>query len=100
MPNSTYKIRLLGANRETKPKFQDTIELNDLKENDNPSNFNDIQESEKILSSPKTILSNEELKYWNENGVQGYPRILVASERSDPAFNVNRILDIIKIKQI
>lgn len=62
---------------------------------DDSNNFNNIQESEKIISSEKTILSNEELKYWNKNGLGSMPRILVGSERTDPAFHVNQILDIL-----
>ena len=65
---------------------------------DDSNNFNNIQESEKIISSEKTILSNEELKYWNKNGLGSMPRILVGSERTDPAFHVNQILDILNGK--
>jgi hypothetical protein len=36
---------------------------------------------------------------WNEAGVGEHPRILVASERTDPAFHVQQILDILDGKQ-
>ena len=62
---------------------------------DDSDNFNNIQESEKTISSEKTILSNEELKYWNKNGLGSMPRILVGSERTDPAFHGNQIFDIL-----
>ena len=58
-----------------------------LPKND-PQRFNTPQEEKETLSSKRTILSNEELKYWNENGVGEMPRILVATERTDAAFNV------------
>jgi len=47
------------------------------------------------LNSGKTILSNEELAAWNKNGVGKNPRILVATERTDPAFHSKEIIDII-----
>ena len=53
------------------------------------------EEEIETIQSDKTILSNEELAYWNANGVGEKPRILVASERTDPAFHVQDILDII-----
>lgn len=62
--------------------------FNGIKKFDTPERFNGIEESEEIISSQKTILSNEELRYWNENGVGDMPRILSASERTDPAFHV------------
>lgn len=64
-------------------------------EQDDPENFNNVEQSEKVLSSNKTILSNEELRMWNENGVGENPRILVASEHSDPAFHVDHILKVL-----
>ena len=56
---------------------------------------NDIAEAKEVMSSDKTILSNDELDYWNAQGVTGKPRILVASEHSDPAFYSNRLIKII-----
>lgn len=54
-----------------------------------------IEEELATIQSDKTILSNEELAIWNKNGVGERPRILVASEHSDPAFHVKEILDIL-----
>lgn len=55
------------------------------------------------LESDKTILSNEELAVWNEAGVGDNPRILVATEHSDPAFHSEQIISVIegktKVKQ-
>ena len=55
------------------------------------------------LESDKTILSNEELAVWNKAGVGDNPRILVASEHSDPAFHSEQIISVIegktKVKQ-
>ena len=56
---------------------------------------NDMTEAKEVMSSDKTILSNDELKYWNEHGVTGKPRIMVASEHSDPAFYSTRLVKII-----
>lgn len=80
-------------NQEVAQKQEEVF--NQLGSMDDSDNFNNIQESEKIISSEKTILSNEELKYWNKNGLGSMPRILVGSERTDPAFHVNQILDIL-----
>ena len=57
------------------------------------------EESAETISSQKTILSNEELQYWNSQGVGEMPRILVASERTDPAFHTQEILDILDGKK-
>jgi hypothetical protein len=56
-------------------------------END-PQRFNDPKEDKDVISSKNTILSNEELAIWNKAGLGPMPRILVASERTDPAFHV------------
>ncbi len=72
--------------------------FNNVQEQDNPENFNNEKQSEEVISSEKTILSNEELKYWNEQGVGPMPRILVGSERTDPAFHVQEILDVLNGK--
>lgn len=60
-----------------------------------PEAFAGVAESQQTIESEKTILSNEELKYWNKQGVGEAPRILVASEHTDPAFHVKQILDVI-----
>ena len=57
--------------------------------------FNNVSESQQIINSDRTILSNEELAYWNKEGLGEMPRILVGSEHSDPAFHAKQILDII-----
>ena len=61
--------------------------------------FNNNKQSQTVISSNKTILSNDELKYWNSKGVGEEPRILVASEHSDPAFHVAEILRILEGKR-
>ena len=61
-----------------------------------PEVFAGVQESQDILNSERTILSNEELKYWNEKGFSGMPRILVGSEHTDPAFHTKKIIDILE----
>lgn len=70
------------------------IDLNNLGGFDDPQRFGTPSESEETLSSEKTILSNEELKYWNSKGIEN-PRILVASERTDPAFWTKEVIDTI-----
>ena len=56
------------------------------------------EENKKTLESGNTILSNEELKEWNKAGIGPNPRILVASEHTDPAFHVQEILDVLEGK--
>ncbi len=55
------------------------------------------------LSSERTILSSEELDRWNERwnaeGKPGKPRILTASEHTDPAFHANQILKMLEGKE-
>ena len=75
------------------PKKQDNTVQNDAQR------FNNQKEDKQVLNSKKTILSNEELAVWNEAGVGENPRILVASERTDPAFHVKQILDILDGKE-
>lgn len=82
-----------GRNREIERKEKG------LNKKDNPENFNDKSESKGVMSSDRTILSNEELAYWNQQGVDSIPRILTASERTDPAFHVQEILDILEGKK-
>lgn len=76
-------------------------DINDLKTQDDPENFNNAEQSKQVLESDRTILSNEELKYWNEHGVKGKPRILVASEHTDPVWkqNYQKVIDIIEGKR-
>ena len=64
-----------------------------------PEAFAGVSESQSTINSGKTILSNEELKYWNEKGVGDNPRILVGSEHSDPAFHTREILDVLNGKR-
>ena len=73
-------------------------EANNTTEQRAPEVFNDNKTSVDIVSSNKTILSNEELQQWNEAGLGEKPRILVASEHTDPVFHVNKILDILEGK--
>jgi predicted NAD-dependent protein-ADP-ribosyltransferase YbiA (DUF1768 family) len=80
--------------------WQYNREFNNAENNANDvERFADIQESEQTISSEKTILSNKELVYWNSQGVGKMPRILSASERTDPAFHVKEILDILNGKR-
>ena len=74
------------------------VQLNDVPATDDPGRFAGVAESVATIESEKTILSNEELAYWNEKGVGSFPRILTASEHTDPAFHVKEILDIINGK--
>ena len=71
--------------------------------NDNPFTDSNAAESERVLNSEKTILTQSEVNDWNEgkklqnpadpNIKEGfrYPRILAASEQTDPAFHVEWI---------
>lgn len=70
-----------------------------LKVNDDPENFNDQKKSVEIISSDKTILSNEELAVWNKDGIGPKPRILVASEHTDPAFHTKEIIEVLEGKR-
>ena len=81
----------------TKKGLEDTQlqEAADIIQLRSPEAFAGVSESQQTINSDKTILSNEELKYWNEKGVGDKPRILVGSEHSDPAFHVKEILDVI-----
>lgn len=71
---------------------------NTLTTNNDPVNFNDELQSETIISSDKTILTNEELRllrpYTGNN-----PRIAVASEHTDPVFFSKKIIEILDGKQ-
>ena len=73
-------------------QLQEATEIIQLR---SPEAFASVSESQQTINSDKTILSNEELKYWNEKGVGDKPRILVGSEHSDPAFHVKEILDVL-----
>ena len=63
--------------------------------------LNDVQQfasplqAKATLESEKTILTNEELASWNAQGITN-PRILVASEHTDPAFFADQIVDIVE----
>lgn len=72
--------------------------LNDVPSTDDAGRFAGVEESVRTVESGKTILSNAELTYWNKNGVGPNPRILTASEHTDPAFHVKEILDVINGK--
>ena len=93
-----YRESVELSNQDIK-KEHDSKTLNDLHELDDVENFNDPETSQKVLNSKNTILSNEELKYWNSQGVGENPRILVGSERSDPAFHVQEIIDVLEGKK-
>ena len=72
------------------------IDINSTKNTINDQErYNDNKQSQIVINSDKTILSNEELKYWNEKGVGEMPRILTASEHTDPAFHVAEILRVL-----
>lgn len=90
----TSTIKRLQSTDQSGTAPEDNSAQQEVSNND-PQRFASAKESEQTINSKKTILSNEELKYWNENGVDDMPRILVASERTDPAFHVNEILDIL-----
>lgn len=57
------------------------------------------EEAIQVLNSKRTILSNAELANWNAQGLGAQPRILVASEHSDPAFHVKFLKDVIAGKK-
>lgn len=76
-----------------KPKSPDTSEFNG--KNNPQENFNGPKESQEVLESPNTILSNKELlKLKPYTGSDTNPRIAVASEHSDPAFIANQLVDL------
>ena len=56
-------------------------------------------EAKATLESKKTILTNEELADWNAQGITN-PRILVASEHTDPAFFADQIVDIVEGRKV
>lgn len=60
-----------------------------------PVNFNGAKESKEVISSDKTILTNEELRLIRPYTGTGNPRIAVASEHSDPVFFSKKIRDIL-----
>ena len=61
-------------------------------------NFASPLEAKSTMESEKTILSNEELAEWNKAGITN-PKILVASEHSDPAFFAQMVVDVIEGKR-
>lgn len=85
-----------GAGRPLSVNDRPSADVNDTPPTDDPERFADADESRATLESARTILSNEELALWNKNGITGIPRILTASEHTDPAFHVQEIIDIIE----
>ena len=78
---------------DTKPQSKNPAEFNG--KNNPPENFNGPKESQEVLESANTILSNKEiLKLKPYTGSDTHPRIAVASEHSDPAFFANQIVDL------
>lgn len=91
---------LTEIREELRSKNSENIKPNESNKLENDEQrFNTAEEDKKVIESSNTILSNEELSIWNKEGVGENPRILVASERTDPAFHVNQILDILDGKQ-
>ena len=99
-PILTTPSQNINRTLETIAEFKNSSkpEANNTQEQRAPEVFNDNKTSVDIVSSNKTILSNEELQQWNEAGLGEKPRILVASEHTDPVFHVNKILDILEGK--
>lgn len=97
-PILTTPSQNINRTLETITEFKNSSkpEANNTQEQRAPEVFNDNKTSVDIVSSNKTILSNEELQQWNEAGLGEKPRILVASEHTDPVFHVNKILDILE----
>ena len=62
---------------------------------DSVERFASPMQAKATLESDKGILTNAELAEWNAQGVTN-PKILVASERTDPAFFANELIDIIE----
>lgn len=100
-PILTTPNQNINRTLETIAKFKNSPkpEANNTQEQRAPEVFNDNKTSVNVVSSNKTILSNEELQQWNEVGLGEKPRILVASEHTDPVFHVNKILDILEGKE-
>ena len=83
------------TNHEIIEQKHDDININNVESTNNDTiNFNNKSQSKIIISSNKTILTNEELKlikpYSGSN-----PRIAVASEHTDPVFFSKKIIDIL-----
>ena len=96
MEGGSYAIdRSKGTATEKEVTDEMTKEAASVLQTRSPEAFAGVAESQATISDGRTILSNEELKYWNENGVGEFPRILTASEHSDPAFHTKRILDVL-----
>ena len=73
----------------------EVTDINNTNEtNNDPINFNNNKQSQEIINSDKTILTNEELRlirpYTGNN-----PRIAVASEHTDPVFFSKKIISIL-----
>lgn len=74
-----------------KPQPKNPAEFNG--KNNPQENFNGPKESQEVLESPNTILSNKELlKLKPYTGSDTHPRIAVASEHADPAFFAQQIV--------
>ena len=74
-----------------KPQPKNPAEFNG--KNNPAENFNGPKESQEVLESPNTILSNKELlKLKPYTGNDTHPRIAVASEHADPAFFAQQIV--------
>lgn len=84
-----HKLGTPTINNTTDPNINNTDNTNN-----DPVNFNDQTTSEVILTSDRTILTNEELRkirpFSGEN-----PRIAVASEHTDPVFFADKIIRIL-----
>lgn len=114
IPRLDSRTALIGttvSNNDVKKVAYDVMSKNFGKKsingyaNDNPNTDNGAQASEQVLNSSNTILSSSEVADWNKdkrfqdskdpNLKDGfkYPRILAASESTDPAFHVQWIKD-------
>lgn len=114
VPRLDSRTALIGttvSNNDVKKVAYDVMSKNFGKKsingyaNDNPNTDNGAQASEQVLNSNNTILSSSEVADWNKdkrfqdpkdpNLKDGfkYPRILAASESTDPAFHVQWIKD-------
>lgn len=74
--------------------FNKTVELVRYVTTPHDTHNISYEEAQQVLSSEKTILTNEEiLKLYPFTGNDKFPRIAVASEYTDPAFFANQIED-------
>lgn len=84
------------TNKPSSEKQEVNINNTDNTNND-PSNFNNEEESKAVIESDKTILTNSELNKLRPF-VGDNPRIACASEYTDPAFHSKYILDFLNGK--